>query len=135
MKKLLFKIKLFFLTRFSRKKNALVVYKYQLPAVIPKALIVRETIGDRIIVPIAGDSRSLPSFITAVALEGMEKSGKFDASFLNEKRIEWKRKLWGDNPKTIEVIKDIYNYVVFSKKMEGMDYIEYRKKQAELKFE
>jgi hypothetical protein len=105
-------------------KNEVQIYKYgELVKGLKNELI--GPIGDRIIVPITGDSRHLPTFLVEAAVRGMKNSGKYDLRFVLDKKEEWLHKLQGDNPKTYEVISDIYKYVVFSKKFEGSDYNTY----------
>lgn len=106
--------------------NFVQIYRYnELVKGLKNELIATESPGNRIIVPITGDSRQLPTFLVEAAINGMQESGKYNLRFVLDKREEWLMKLWGDNPKTYEVISDIYKYVIFSKKNEGVEYETY----------
>ena len=78
-----------------------------------------QIIGDRIVVPIQNDSRSQPTFLVSAAINGMKNSNRHAASFVEAKSEEWNRRLRGDQPETLGVMEDVYNYVLFSKNLLG----------------
>lgn len=119
---------------FKRKNNknsdatkSIIVYRYNQLVKSKNDIVLCESVGDRVIVPIIGAARSLPTFLVEAAINGMRRSGKFKEHFLQDKKLEWMHMLWGDTPRTYDVVCDIYNYVVFSKKIEGGSYSDYMK--------
>lgn len=140
MKTLIAKLKLWFYSATHKTTiNSLVPYFTQLPALRAKAdnamvLYSGTAVGDRIVVPINGGMRGCSMALAESAIKAMRTSEKYTDKFIYDKRREWLNDLYGDSPKTIQVMTDIYQHVVFAKKIEGCDYIEYLKVRAKNKF-